>query len=144
MDYSWYISPEEYTQAEKNGICRKTLEGRIRQGGWSKRKAINTPIRGYQTWSEKLIETLKENNIPFTTFASRVYGLKWDRKKAATTPVRKLNRKVKNTTTQESFKTYSKIAQENGIHANTFKSRVHLGWSMEEASTIPTRRRKIV
>ena len=39
MDYSWYISPQEYKQAKKNGICRSTLEDRIRQRGWSKRKA---------------------------------------------------------------------------------------------------------
>lgn len=95
MDYSWYISPEEYNQAEKNGICRSTLEDRIRQRGWSKTKAINTPVRGYETWSPELIESLKENNIPFSTFTSRIYSLGWDRKKASTTPVRQKRHKVK-------------------------------------------------
>ncbi len=142
MDYSWYISPQEYKQAKENGICRSTLEDRIRQRGWSKRKAINTPVRGHETWSKEIIEALKDNNISFGTFASRIYALGWDRKKAATTPVRKKRHKHKNTITQEEFNRYSQLAQENGIHANTFKSRVQqLGWSMKEASTIPTRSR---
>ena len=142
MDYSWYISPQEYKQAKKNGICRSTLEDRIRQRGWSKRKATNKPVRGHETWSKELIEALKDNNISFGTFASRIYALGWDRKKAATTPVRKKRHKHKNTITQEEFNRYSQLAQENGIHANTFKSRVQqLGWSMKEASTIPTRSR---
>lgn len=145
MDYSWYISPQEYKQAKKNGICRSTLEDRIRQRGWSKRKATNKPVRGHETWSKELIEALKDNNISFGTFASRIYALGWDRKKAATTPVRKKRHKHKNTITQEEFNRYSQLAQENGIHANTFKSRVQqLGWSMKEASTTPTRSRGIV
>lgn len=143
MDYSWYITPQEYIQAKKNGICRSTLEDRIRQRGWSKGKAINTPVRGHETWPVELIKSLKENNISFGTFASRIYALGWDRKKAATTPVRKKRHKAKDDT-QKEFNRYSKLAQENGIHANTFKSRVQqLGWSMKEASTIPTRNRKI-
>ena len=142
MDYSWYISPQEYKQAKKNGICRSTLEDRIRQRGWSKRKATNKPVRGHETWSKELIEALKKNNISFGTFASRIYALGWNRKKAATTPAKHKYHKPKDDA-QEEFNKYSQLAQENGIHANTFKSRIHLGWSMKEASTTPTRNRKI-
>ena len=143
MDYSWYISPEEYIQAEKNGICRSTLEDRIRQRGWSKRKAINTPVRGHETWSKEIIEALKENDISCATFASRIYGLGWNRKKAATTPVKHKYRKPKDSVHEKTSK-YSRIAQGNGIHISTFKSRLKLGWSLEEASTTPARSKGII
>lgn len=40
MEVNYYITPEEYDLAEKNGICKATLESRIKQLGWSKKKAI--------------------------------------------------------------------------------------------------------
>jgi hypothetical protein len=42
--YDYYITPEEYEEAERNGISRKHVNYRIRQFGWGKQKAITTPV----------------------------------------------------------------------------------------------------
>ncbi len=41
--YDFYITPEEYEVAEKNGIDKRTLEQRIREYGWDKERAITIP-----------------------------------------------------------------------------------------------------
>lgn len=43
LDY--YISPEEYELASKIEITPFTLERRIRLLGWSKQRAMTTPVR---------------------------------------------------------------------------------------------------
>jgi hypothetical protein len=43
--YEWYITPEEYEEAEKNGISRDTLEHRVRYLAWNKEDAVNKPLR---------------------------------------------------------------------------------------------------
>ncbi|ASB66395.1 hypothetical protein S101413_02950 [Bacillus velezensis] len=39
----WYITPEEYERAAKNGISRSLLGKRIRGAGWDKERALATP-----------------------------------------------------------------------------------------------------
>ena len=43
--YEYYITPEEYEEAERNGVDAFNLERRIRLLGWNKQRAINTPLR---------------------------------------------------------------------------------------------------
>ena len=40
--YDYYITPEEYEIAERNGVCASTLNRRIRDLGWEKDIAITT------------------------------------------------------------------------------------------------------
>lgn len=69
--YDFYISPEEYKIAESNGICKKTLEYRIRSSGWDKQRAITDPIKykGEEWISVK--EIALKNGISRTTFTQR-------------------------------------------------------------------------
>ena len=45
--YDFYITPEEYDIAESNGICRDTLEYRIRKARflWEREVALTKPPR---------------------------------------------------------------------------------------------------
>ncbi|MED1835390.1 hypothetical protein [Bacillus cereus] len=69
--YDFYISPEEYKIAESNGICKKTLEYRIRSSGWDKQRAITDPIqyKGEEWISVK--EIALKNGISRATFTQR-------------------------------------------------------------------------
>lgn len=86
MSYDFYITPEEYEEAEKNGVNRKTLSHRVRNSGWDKRRAIETPPR--QFIDRKYYAALAESNgIKRSTFQNRVNTFGWDMEKAATTPL---------------------------------------------------------
>ena len=41
--YDYYITPEEYETAERNGISRVLLDKRVRDLLWDKETAINKP-----------------------------------------------------------------------------------------------------
>lgn len=85
-----YITPEEYAEAEKNGICRETLNRRIRTYGWDKQKAITTKVRKKKVDNlKKWIDKAATNGIGKNTFLKRVYFQKWDHEKAATQPIDK-------------------------------------------------------
>ncbi|WP_261795499.1 hypothetical protein [Bacillus licheniformis] len=43
--YDFYITPEEFAQAEANGICKDTLIWRVRRQGWSKQRALTEPVQ---------------------------------------------------------------------------------------------------
>lgn len=121
----WYISPEEYAIAAKNGIKKDTLEHRIRYYGWNKEKAITKKI--VRCKLGKWIELAAKNGIPRETFNSRVYNLKWDLEYAATTPV---NKKYPEWIKKE--------LKRNGIKYNTFLKRIEKGWDLERAYTEKT------
>jgi hypothetical protein len=86
--YSFYITPTDYAEAERNGIGKRTLESRIRDWGWDKHKAITKPPRKIDKYSHWL-KIAEENGICESTFYSRVCCLGWNSEKAATTPVMK-------------------------------------------------------
>lgn len=143
MNYSWYITPEEYEIAKNNGIRRHTLEGRIRHYGWPKKKAINTPTRKINKWPKNLKEILKQNNIGYHTFLARIYNLGWDFKKASTTPVMNIQDlgKMLDRLNRKYPIEYIKLAEKNGINAATFRVRINrLGWPMDKAAMAPTRK----
>ena len=85
-----YITPEEYAEAEKNGVCKNTLERRIRTYGWDKERAITTKVQkrdsiGIKEWIKKA----ESNGICKNTFLKRLYFQKWDKERAATQPIDK-------------------------------------------------------
>lgn len=80
--YDYYITPKEYEKAKNNGILPQTLNSRIRDYGWDKGRAINTPPRkkrNLKKWSDQA----KKNGIAYTTFMNRVYN-GWCLEKAST------------------------------------------------------------
>src|SRR5699024_10941144 len=70
IDY--YITPEEYEIAEKNGIDGWNLERRIRYLGWSKQKAIYTPKRKRDTRYSSLAKKAIKNGITRKAFYMRI------------------------------------------------------------------------
>lgn len=134
--YDFYITPGEYEEAQKNGICRKLLDARIRNLGWDKDIAI-TKKPNYNKELKIYIEIAKENGIKETTFLKRIRRLNWDIDRASTEKVR--SRKECADLIGGSNRKYPKEIYEelkkNGIARETFRVRMLKGWSLEEAST---------
>ena len=131
-NYEFYITPEEYAIAEKNGIDNHTLEQRIRSYGWDKDKALNTPKKIRINRYKQYLNIAKENNISKQLFYTRISS-GWDALKAATTPKMKPNG-PKSKFSNEIIEKY----KENGISSSTFRWRIRAGWSIEDACTIKT------
>ena len=72
----FYITPEDYKKAEKNGISKRLLEGRVYISGWNVDRAINEPKRQWID-RKKWLEVAKQNGIKTETFYRRVneYGM---------------------------------------------------------------------
>ena len=70
IDY--YITPEEYEKAEKNGIDGWNLERRIRYLAWDKQKAIYTPKRKRDTRYSSLAKKAIDNGITRKAFYMRI------------------------------------------------------------------------
>lgn len=130
--YDFYITPEEYAIAEKNGIDNHTLEQRIRYYGWDKDKALNTPKKIRINRYEGYLKIAKENNLSKSLFYSRISS-GWDALRAATTPKMK-NNGAKSKFSDEVIAKY----KENGISPHTFRWRIRNGWSVEDACTQKT------
>lgn len=88
------ITPEQYAQAEANGITRIQLWRRIYNYQWDMERAMSEPISeiGKHERKSKYGEYAKiaeENGIPFKTFWARLNGLKWSPEKASTKPLQR-------------------------------------------------------
>ena len=138
MDYEFYITPEEYAAAEKNGISRRNLERRIRVNGWTKQKAINTPLQKMNN-RKKWAEIAKANGIGYSTFASRINYYNWSPERAATEPL--LDKRELAKQGAEASRKFPKemveLAEKNRISYHVFRSRVIKGWDLTEAATTP-------
>jgi len=82
--YTYYITPDHYDTAAKNGINSHLLNRRVRGGGWDVERAIATPprVQKYKHW----LGVAKQNGICGPTFYARVRkGI--EPEQAATMPV---------------------------------------------------------
>ncbi|HDR8456841.1 TPA: hypothetical protein QC364_003720 [Bacillus cereus] len=140
--YDFYITPEEYSIAESNGIHRDLLNERVRGRGWDKEIAIVKPLKKHWTGWLEVKEIALQNGICYGTFkARRKKGM--GKLEAATRPplskiealqlANKANEPRRIFTTEE-----IRIAEENGIKYGSFRNRVqHLHWDIERAKTEP-------
>jgi hypothetical protein len=135
---SYYITPEEYEEASKNGIDSFNLERRIRLLGWNKKRAVTTPLRRQRNRSE-WVEIAERNGIGYQTFMSRVNVYGWNEERAATQPLQ--DRKEAALKATEKIRVlpqqYLEMAQKNGISYHTFRARIKKGWDAERAATQP-------
>jgi hypothetical protein len=139
--YEYYVTPEEYAEAERNGISQRRVNDRIRILGWSKKRAITTPTRKFKDRSE-LVARAKANGISYIQFMTRIFH-GWDEERAITTPIRdkagaresalrmsELNRKYP--------REFVELALSNGISVRCFHDRVGRGrWDYTLAATMP-------
>jgi hypothetical protein len=142
--YDYYIAPQEYELAEAIGISAFSLERRIRLLGWSKKKAMTTPMRTqkprgyYDKWS-KIAE---QNGIKYDSFMTRIRK-GWTPKRAATQPLESAEEvKAHALRATEHVRVhpakYLRLAEQNGIPYATFHRRVKVsGWDYERAATEP-------
>lgn len=135
--YDYYITPEEFTLAEKNGISQVTFYNRIRQLGWTKEKAMTTPPRKRSFHSNKWVQIAEKNGICISTYKYRINHLGWEPERAATNPLQ--NRKAQAKAAYEASRKYPdhllRLAEANGIKERTFHRRMKAGWDPEEAAT---------
>ncbi len=137
MTLAWYITPQHYSIAEENNISPRTLEQRVRDNGWHIEKAISEPVRPRKTYGQ-WIKIAEQNGICSNTFRVRVNLYGWSNERAATEAL--MNRQEHMSKILKRQRNYPlsfiEQAEKNGICYNTFLSRMHRGWSMEEASSV--------
>ncbi|MDT2259634.1 hypothetical protein P7H06_09040 [Paenibacillus larvae] len=141
MSHYFYITPEEYEEASKNGVSAGLLEYRIRTANWSKARAIVTPPRKFKDRS-KWAKVAKENGINYQAFLRRVNTYGWSEERAANEPMHtteqfKRRMRICNPVKRKYPVELIKKAEKNGISRNTFSKRVSCGWSWERAATEP-------
>lgn len=140
MSHYFYISPEEYEIAERNGIGREILRHRIQYLSWTKERAITTPVRKRNMSKVPWRELAEKNGINRSTFHARIQ-CGWDVEKASTTPVKTMREKIEflMDMNEKRRKYPSEILKEmkrNDICYSTFCKRVKRGIDLETAATV--------
>ena len=138
--YDYYITDGEYELAASNGINSRTLDSRIRDLGWSKQKALTTPVQKRSKYPTEILNLIDESGLDMPTFHARIRR-GWDTVKAATTP--KIDGSEKIQFAIDARRKYTdeilKLAKSNGIKYGTFVSRVsQLGWDVFKAASTPS------
>ncbi|MCZ8513797.1 hypothetical protein O9H85_15415 [Paenibacillus filicis] len=87
--YDYYITPEEYEEAARNGINRNTLDARIRRYAWVKQRAVTEPVQVQKDRTE-IKKLMKAHGISYENFKNRTISLGWDDHSAATVPLQNL------------------------------------------------------
>ncbi len=137
--YDFYITPEEYEQARKNGVRPALLEVRVRSLAWLKERAINTPPHVKHRLGRQWIELAEKNGICYKTLNYRVNQLGWPIERAATQPLQdrvKQARRAMEASRRYPVR-YLELARRNGIGYDTFRQRIYAGWPIEKAATQP-------
>lgn len=139
---SWYVTPEQYQQAQANGINPERLTERVRRLGWPIEKAITQPIQAQRTHGSlsEWVKIAEQNGICRKTFYDRINQMGWTEEKASTQPVSDRRELLaRNREKQRKIpKCYHDLAKKNGIKRTTFINRVRQhGWSFEMAAITP-------
>ncbi|WP_144508288.1 hypothetical protein [Bacillus mycoides] len=143
--YDYYITPEEYKAAARNGINRRALNERIRNLGWDKDTAMTKPLRSSNStgWC-KVKEIALKNGICRQTFYARMKK-GWKLIEAISRPpinkyqalklAEKINYWIENKVLSDE---QAEIASLNGVSYRLARERVkRLKWTVEEAITTP-------
>ncbi|BBH19806.1 hypothetical protein Back11_11510 [Paenibacillus baekrokdamisoli] len=146
--YDFYITPDEYTRAAKNGVSAVRVAQRVRALGWSKEKAITTPSRVKKDRSHwrKVAEA---NGIGGPTFYDRLRR-GWTEERAAKEPLCSPERQVEFAAqARKTVQVYSdeiiNLRKANGINRQTFHYRTRvMKWSPERAASEPVMSRQQV
>lgn len=130
----YYLTPEHLEIAKRNGLSKKIVHNRFYQKGWTAERAITEPVhkRSDHNWDK----WKRKAKVTKSTYMQRMrHG--WDEEKAALTPSyreKRFRRNEPRVFTEEQ----ERIMKENNISYNTAYVRVKkLGWSVEEAITVP-------
>ncbi|PGZ45717.1 hypothetical protein COE56_25895 [Bacillus anthracis] len=143
--YDFYITPEEYEIAARNGINRRTLNVRVRNLGWDKDIAMTKPLGSKNStgWS-KVKEIALKNGISRQTYYARLKK-GWKLIDAISRPpitrdqalelAKKANYWSENRVLSDE---QVEIALSNGISYRVAYGRIkRLKWPIDDAITIP-------
>lgn len=123
---NYYITPEDYARAEKNGISKTTLESRVRCSGWNIEKAITKPVTKRQPVPQELIQEGLKRGLSKQCILTRFYkGLS----PAECIAPSKVKRILKSD--------WIRRAKNNGVCYDTLRYRILEGWDVEKAITTP-------
>lgn len=140
-EYVWYITPEQYEKAEKNGIDRNTLSSRIRLRGWDIDRAMTEPKKKLTPFvvDEEILKKAKENGISRNALYCRIKRTGRPPEEAATMPMVKTleARRELNAKRRKYSPEIIALAESNGISYANFKQRVRFGMPIMEAATKP-------
>ena len=121
----YYITDEDYEEAQKNGINKDRLQARVLRLGWSIKRAKTQPIMKKKNITDEQLKIAKENGLDRS-------GMTLE--EAISRPKKQgMPRKFPDWVYEE--------AQKNGIHYCTVNQRVNMGWSLEKACTEPANKK---
>lgn len=138
-NYEFYITPEEYAIAEKNGISRQMVNNRVRSLGWDKKRALTQKPNVRKLLNKDLLDKAAKNGIGRETFRYRINN-GWSLEDAVTVPP--MDRKKLMKKLGEKSRKYPKeliaTAKANGISIKTFYERIHTyKWDVIKAANTP-------
>lgn len=144
MTYSYYVTPKQYEEAEKNGIDPRLLNSRVRSLGWEIERAMQEPKRKKsKPIPKEWVELAKKNGISRDTLRLRL-SKGMEEKEAATRPI--MTREEVRELSYKKIRIFDpellKVAIKNGIKERTFKHRVYNGMDQLKAATMPTMTKK--
>ncbi|MGF9913710.1 hypothetical protein ABEX47_03245 [Paenibacillus ehimensis] len=146
MSHYFYVTPEEYKQAEALGIKPAMLDRRIREQGWPKAKAMSTPPRKL-TDRSKWRKVAEQNGISYDSFMSRI-NRGWTEERAAKEPLQTPEQVREQALRATEYvrvipREYLELADRNGIPRATVHQRIkEQKLSMLDAVTRPIMRRE--
>lgn len=132
----YYITPQEYEQAAKNGISYNCFTKRIQYYGWKREIALTKPpqTKAYYEWSKVALT----NGIKYSTFYKRVTAYGWDQERAATEPLQDKTEFLR--TEREKRRKIpieiNELREKNGIPYSTFMKRISIGWDAYTSATV--------
>lgn len=145
MKNYFYVTPEDYKVAEKNGLSRKDLYRRVYEENWSINRAITTPkmkIKPMTKYTEEQKAIIKENGLNTRIVSQRIFR-GWTIERAINTPPVQPKDKAHGRGRYKYRDEIINIVLNNGIKLDTFYRRVRDGWSIDDASTILVGSKKI-
>ena len=130
----YYITDEDYEEAQKNGINKNRLQARVLRLGWSIKRAKTQPIMKKKNITDEQLKIAKENGVDRRGILSRMSQSGMTLEEAISRPKKQgMPRKFPDWVYEE--------AQKNGIHYCTVNQRVNMGWSLEKACTEPANKK---
>ena len=87
----WYITPDDFERAAKNGINKDTLRQRVRTLGWDIERAIKSPLKKVRNIPQELLEEAKRKGITRHLISGRI-SQGWSVEKACTTETMRVGR----------------------------------------------------
>ncbi len=123
----WYITPEDYEIAAKNGIKKDTVNQRVRRYGWDIDRAITQKSKRVDL-PQEVMNKANEIGINKETVLRRIRE-GWDMEEACSTTIGRTGRP------RSHPDWVYEMAKKNGIRLATVNHRINYGWDIMRACT---------